>query len=211
MLDPMAAPAASPASPPFSPADALRVLANELRAEGPEVADRVADPTAEPVLGLLVAAGDRCAEAPGEYAAVVESIREGYLLHYGEPRLLLSDDRDLRLLVGDHLYARGIERLVGLDDLLAVHELSDLISLSAQLDVAATDTADESAILWVACCVAIAVGPGDSHERDKAVLRESGDAGPLLLGARRSAEQAGLSGALDGAFKAVGSPPADRG
>lgn len=195
----------------FAPADALRVLADELRAERAEVAERVIDPAAEPVLGMLVAAGARCAAAPGEYAAVVESIREGFLLHYGEPRLLDSDDPDLRLLVGDHLYARGIERLVELDDLLAVHELSDLISLSAQLDVDATDTATASGILWVACCVAIAAGPGASHELDKAVLRESGDAEPLLLGARRGAEAAGLSGALDGAFKAVGSPPADRG
>lgn len=195
----------------FPPADALRVLADELRGEGPEVADRVVEPTGEPVLGMLVAAGERCAAAPGEYAAVVESIREGFLLHYGTSRLLRADDPDLRLLVGDHLYARGIERLVQLDDLLAVRELSDLISLSAQLDTVAADTAAASGILWVACCVAIAAGPGDSHERDKAALRESGDAGPLLAGARRCAEAAGLSGALDGAFKAVGCPPADRG
>jgi len=194
-----------------APVDALRVLADELRAEGPEVAERVVEPAGEPVLGMLVAAGPRCAAAPGGYAAVVESIREGFLLHYGEPRLLRSDDPDLRLLVGDHLYARGIERLVELDDLLAVRELSDLISLSAQLATATADTAPASAILWVACCVAIAAGPGDSHERDKAALRESGDAEPLLSGARRRARAAGLSGALDGAFKAVGSPPADRG
>ncbi len=199
------------AASPFAPADALRVLADELRAEGPEVATRVVEPDGEPVLGMLVAAGARCAAAPGEYAAVVESIREGFLLHYGTPRLLAADDPDLLLLVGDHLYARGIERLVELDDLLAVHELSDLISLSALLATTADEAASASASLWVACCVAIAAGPGDSHERDKAVLRESGDAEPLLIGARRSAEAAGLSGALDGAFKAVGSPPADRG
>ena len=187
------------------------MLAAELRAEGPEVSGKVIDPTGEPVLGMLVAAGPRCAAAPGEYAAIVESIREGFLLHYGTPRLLAADDPDLRLLVGDHLYARGIERLVQLDDLLAVHELSDLISLSAQLDAAVGDTAGASRILWVASCVAIAAGPGDSHERDKASLRESGDPEPLLRGARRAAEAAGLSGALDGAYKAVESPAADRG
>ncbi len=190
-----------------APADALRVLADELRAEGPEVAERVIEPADEPVLGMLVAAGARCAAAPAEYAAVVESIREGFLLHYGEPRLLRADDPDLRLLVGDRFYARGIERLVQLDDLLAVHELSDLISLSAQLDAGA-GAAAASGVLWVASCVAIAAGPGDSHERDKAALRESGDAGPLLAGARRSAAAAGLSGALDGALEAVGCPPA---
>jgi hypothetical protein len=193
------------------PAHALDVLAAELRQEGPEVADHVASTGEEPVLGMLVAAGPRCAAAPGEYAAVVESIREGWLLHYGEPRLLAADDPDLRLLVGDHLYARGIERLVQLEDLLAVGELSDLISLSAQLDAAAEDTADASAILWLAACVAIAAGPGETHERNKAALRESGDPEPLLRGARESAEGAGLSEALAGAFEAVGSPAPDRG
>lgn len=201
----MEAPSSSP------PADALRVLAAELRAEGDEVAAGVTDPTDEPVLGMLVAAGPRCAAAPGEYAAIIESIREGFLLHYGTPRLLAADDPDLRLLVGDHLYARGIERLVQLDDLLAVHELSDLISLSAQLDAAAEDTAEASGILWVASCVAIAAGAGESHERDKAALRESGDPEPLLAGARAAADAAGLSGALDGAFETVGSPAPDRG
>lgn len=208
MLDAMAS---SATSPPSAPADALRVLAAELRAEGPEVAEQVIEPAAEPVLGILVAAGPRCAAAPGEYAAVVESIREGFLLHYGTPRLLAGADPDLRLLVGDHLYARGIERLVQLDDLFAVGELSDLISLSAQLDADADDAATASGILWVASCVAIAAGPGDLHERDKAALRESGDPGPLLRGAREAAGAARLSAALDLALKAVESPAADRG
>lgn len=195
----------------FEPADALRVLAGELREEGPEVAGQVCEPAVEPVLGELVAAGPRCSSAPGEYAAIVESIREGFLLHYGEPRLLDTDDSDLRLLVGDNLYARGIERLVQLEDLLAVHELSDLISLGAQLDASAEDTSEASGILWVATCVAIAAGPGESHERDKAVLRESGDAQPLLEGLHEDAETAGLSGLIDGAFQAVIFPASGNG
>ncbi len=150
---------------PSAPEEALRVLAGELREEGPEVAGRVVDPVAEPVLGELVAAGPRCVHAGAEYAVVIESIREGFLLHYGEPRLLRSDDPDLCLLVGDHLYARGIERLVHLQDLLAVHELSDLISLSAQLDAAAEDTTGAAGALWVATCVAIAVAERIARER----------------------------------------------
>ena len=196
---------------PSAPEEALRVLAGELREEGPEVAGRVVDPVAEPVLGELVAAGPRCVHAGAEYAVVIESIREGLLLHYGEPRLLRSDDPDLCLLVGDHLYARGIERLVHLQDLLAVHELSDLISLSAQLDAAAEDTTGAAGALWVATCVAIAAGPSESHESGKAVLRESGDPEPLLRSAREAAEEAGLRDALSGAFEAVECPTADRG
>ena len=92
------------------------------------VAPLVVEAAESPVLGQLVAAGPRCAEAPESYATVVEAVREGYLLHYGRSRLLPELDPDLRLLIGDHLYARGIERLAGLGDRLAVDELSDLIS-----------------------------------------------------------------------------------
>ena len=42
---------------------------------------------------------------------MVEAVREGYLLHYGEPRLLVGADADLALLAGDYLYALGLERL----------------------------------------------------------------------------------------------------
>ena len=56
---------------PSAPAEALRVLAAELREEGPEVAGRVVDPATEPVLGELVASGPRCAHARAEYAVVI--------------------------------------------------------------------------------------------------------------------------------------------
>ena len=88
---------------------------------------------AEPAFGLLAAAGPRAAEAPAEYSLLVESVREGYLLHYGEPRVVVGADADLALLAGDYLYALGLERLAALGDLEAIRELSDLISLSAQL------------------------------------------------------------------------------
>ena len=72
--------------------------------------------------------------APGDVLPLLfEAIREGYLLHYGEPRLIDGADPDLRLLAGDYLYALGLERLAARGDLEAVRELADLISLSAQL------------------------------------------------------------------------------
>ena len=64
---------------------------------------------------------------------MIESVREGYLLHYGEPRVIVGADADLRLLAGDYLYAIGLEQLAGLGNLPAVRELSDLISIGAQL------------------------------------------------------------------------------
>jgi hypothetical protein len=72
------------------------------------------------------------APATGEDSLVVESVREGHLLHYGEPRLLAGHDDDLALLAGDYLYALGIERLAAEGNTDAVLVLADLISDCAQ-------------------------------------------------------------------------------
>ena len=66
-----------------------------------------------------------------EYELLVEAIYEGYLLHYGAPRVVRAPEADLRLLAGDQLYAIGLARLVALGDTLAVAELADTITLSA--------------------------------------------------------------------------------
>ena len=116
---------------------ALNELAIQLRGEGSVISPHVRDPDGEvPGLGMLVAGGPRAADAPAEYAILFESIREGYLLHYADARVVNGADDDLALLAGDYLYARGLERLAGLGDLEAVRELSDLISLAAQLHAA---------------------------------------------------------------------------
>jgi hypothetical protein len=193
------------------PEDALESLAARLREEGPVISEHVAEPAEAPALGELAAAGPRCASDPGSYAAVVELVREGYLCHYGEPRLLARLDSDLRLLVGDHLYARGIERLARLGDLLAVAELSDLISTAAQFDAAPDADPDAREIAWLAAVVAIGAGPGAGHEAGKATLRESGDAEPLWRSAREQAERFGLSEHLSVASEAVGFAAPNRG
>jgi hypothetical protein len=115
------------------PADALRTLAAQLREEDTPISPHVVDAAAAPTLGTFAAAGPRAAAAPGEYALVVEAVHEGYLLHYGEPRLLAGHDPDLALLAGDYLYALGLDRLAALGDERAVSILSDLISRCAQL------------------------------------------------------------------------------
>jgi hypothetical protein len=111
-----------------APADALRTLAALLREGRTPISERVVEPSEEPAFGLAAAAGPRAAGAPAEYALVVEAVREGYLLHYGEPRLLAGHDADLALLAGDFLYALGIERLAALGDGDAILVLADLIS-----------------------------------------------------------------------------------
>src|SRR5918999_4693780 len=136
-----------------SPEAALAALAERLRAEESVISPHVTDPVeSEPALGLLAAAGPRAAAAPGEYSLLIESVREGYLLHYGTPRIVVDADADLALLAGDYLYALGLERLAMLGDLDAVRELSDLISLSAQVHApGSADGAQHTAdALWLA-------------------------------------------------------------
>jgi hypothetical protein len=129
-----------------NPDQALRALADQLRSEDTPIAPHVVDATASPELGLLAAAGPRAAAAPGEYALVVESVREGYLLHYGEPRLMADHDADLALLAGDYLYALGLDRLAALGDTGAVAVLSELIARCAQLHAEGRDA--EVDALW---------------------------------------------------------------
>ena len=135
------------------PAEALARLVSQLREEETPISPHVVDPVEEPVFGSLVAAGPRTATDPAEYALVVESVREGYLLHYAEPRLLSGHDDDLALLAGDYLYALGIERLAALGDAEAVHELANLISLCAQLHTEGRE--DEVPDRWHAVVLAI--------------------------------------------------------
>ena len=138
------------------PAAALRRLAELLRAGGGEIAEHVREPAARPDLGLHAAAGPGAAAAPGEYALVVETVREGYLLHYGSPRVLAGAGPDLSLLAGDYLYALGLERLAALGDLAAVRELSDLISACAAARAVGDEAAAEAR--WQRAVAAIAAG-----------------------------------------------------
>ena len=114
---------------------ALQALADQLRAEDTPIAAHVIEPAAAPEPGLSE-----------EYALVFEAVREGYLLHYGEPRLMAGHDSDLGLLAGDYLYALGLDRLAALGDTEAVAVLSELISRCAQLQ--AEGRADEIEVLW---------------------------------------------------------------
>jgi hypothetical protein len=135
----------------------LSRLAAQLREEDTPISPHVVDPPSAPNLGTIAAAGPRTAADPGEYALVIEAVHEGYLLHYGEPRLLAGHDADLALLAGDYLYALGLDRLAALGDDHAVSVLSDLISRCAQLH--AEGDADPIPDLWLAAAREIAGSP----------------------------------------------------
>jgi hypothetical protein len=94
-----------------------------------------------------------------ERAFVLEAVREGYLMHYREPRAFEGMDEDLRLLAGDSLYALGLARLAAAGDLPAVAELAELISLCAWAE--AEGRADLVPELWRASAEALTRGgPG---------------------------------------------------
>jgi hypothetical protein len=122
----------------------VSVLEQIATAAGPSLAKHsVADP-----------GPPRFDSALGERLFVLEAVYEGYLLHYGSPRLFTGMDDDLRLLAGDALYALGLARLAAAGDLPAVAELSDLISRSARAH--AEGRGAEAEVLWDASAAALA-------------------------------------------------------
>jgi hypothetical protein len=190
-----------------STSTSLAALSALLRDGENVISPYVRDADEAPAFGTLAAAGPRAAGAGEEYTMLVEAIREGYLLHYEEPRLIEGADGDLRLLAGDYLYALGLERLAARGDLDAVRELADLISLSAQVHAENGGSPDGPAgALWLAATVAVGAGSTPEHERAKEALRraEPDAAGRLIQSATKIARQAGMSDALALAAESIG-------
>lgn len=165
-------------------------------------------PAAPEGFGDLVAAGPRAEADPAAYAFVVEAIREGYLLHYGQSRLFPDAGPDLRLLAGDFLYALGLERLAMLSDTEAVSELADLISLCATLHAAAGgDEAIRACnALWLAEVMAVAGGADQALADAKARLAASPgqDPSPLVHWARAKAAVHGIEQEFGGVGDQIG-------
>jgi hypothetical protein len=192
----------------ISTSTSLAALSALLRDGENVITPYVRDTDEEPTFGALAASGPRAADAPAEYTVLVESIREGYLLHYETPRLVVGADGDLRLLAGDYLYALGLERLAARGDLDAVQELADLISLSAQVHAENGDSPPHrlAGALWLAAMVAVGAGATPEHERAKEALRRADPAAAdqLIETATRIARQAGMSDALALAAESIG-------
>ena len=124
------------------------------------------------------------------YRLGLETIYEGYLLHYGRARLFTPTDGDTALLLGDYLYAHGLVHVAMLDVVDAVADLAALISLCAQLRAAGEDG---DGAVWAA--TASRIGEG-ALEEARAALRENGDSRPLLDLARGTGSADGMERAL---------------
>lgn len=152
--------------------DTLERLWALLRAEGGLIADLLVataprDGSRGPAQAAV--AGPRVDGAAAEYELLIETIYEGYLLHYHSPRVVRAPEKDLGLLAGDRLYALGLARLVRLGDVEAVAELADVIALSALAHGSGNPELAEA--VWNAGAGAVGWGSSAAHERAKALAR----------------------------------------
>ena len=115
------------------------------------------------------------------FALGLETIYEGYLVHYGASRLFDPADADTALLLGDYLYAHGLVRVAELRDVAAVADLSELISLCSQLRA---EDARGDGSLWAATAALLG---GGGLDEPRAALRLHGDFAPLDATARSAA------------------------
>jgi hypothetical protein len=111
-----------------SSVDLWEAIADEASAESPLWAEALRPETqreSQPVFSALL--------TEPRFALGLETIYEGYLLHYGRPRLFAPVDAHTALLLGDYLYAHGLVRIAASESVEAVADLAALISLCAQL------------------------------------------------------------------------------
>ena len=120
--------------------------------------------------------------AEERFALGLETIYEGYLVHYGTPRLFAPADEDTALLLGDYLYAHGLVRIAACGIVDAVADLSELISLCSQLRA---EEAEGDGALWAATASLLA--SGEKLDAPRAALRLRADAAPLDAAARAAA------------------------
>jgi len=136
--------------------------------------------------------------APAGHALGLETIYEGYLVHYGNARLFSPDDSETALLLGDYLYAHGLVRVAATGDVAAVADLSELISLCSQ---ARAEGRNGDGSAWAA--TAALLGAGDlSLARD--ALRLRSDSSLLEASARSTAGDAPVDRALAAHARLVG-------
>ena len=128
--------------------------------------------------------------SPPEHALAVETIYEGYLVHYGRSRLFAPVDDAAALLLGDYLYAHGLVHVAGSGDVAAVGDLAELNSLCAQVR---TEGREGDAETWAATAALLGT---DTLDGAREALRLDGDPGLLERAARSAAGDSAVDVAL---------------
>jgi hypothetical protein len=147
---------------PTSTPELWEAIAGEAAAESPLWRDALRpedEREAVPVFSEL------CGEP---HALGLETVYEGYLAHYGRPRLFAPHDGDTALLLGDYLYAHGLVRIAASGEVDAVRELAELISRCAHLRAEGIDGDGEA---WVETAVRLGDGAADGDAVANALAR----------------------------------------
>jgi hypothetical protein len=138
------------------------LIAAEAAAESPLWGEALrADAEREGIFGPL---------APDRFALGLETIYEGYLVHYGRPRLFAPADDEAALLLGDYLYAHGLVRIAATGELDAVAALAELISTCAHLRA---ERAEGDGDAWVGAVRRLGADP-DATSVERALAAHAG-------------------------------------
>lgn len=169
----------------MSAAEHFERIAEGAAAESPLWAEALRPPAerdATPVFSPLV---------PDEQLRLgVETIYEGYLLHYGRSRLFEPRDEDVALLLGDTLLAHGLVRVAATGNVAAVSDLADLLSLCGQARAEGRPGDGEA---WAATAAWLGLG---GLEDAREALRLHGVADGLDAAARERAGDSAVDAAL---------------
>jgi len=159
-------------------------IANGAVAESPLWAEALLPPERRELLPVFSPLGKP------RFALGIETIYEGYLLHYGRQRLFAPETPERALLLGDYLFAHGLVRIAAGGEVAPVADLAELISLCAQIRA---EGGDGDGWAW-ASTVAL-LGSGELVAA-RAALRDRGDVEPLGALARAAAGEVAVQRAL---------------
>ena len=156
-----------------APADIWETIALEATRESTVWAEALRDPSEREHVYVFSPLADDV------FALGLETIYEGYLLHYGRPRLFAAPDRDTGVLLGDYLYAHGLVRIAELGRVAVVADLAELLSLCAHVRAeAAVSRPLPDGAVWAATVALL--GEEDGRlESARSALRERGDPSEL--------------------------------
>ncbi len=179
-------------------ADIWETIAVEATRESTVWADALRDPSEREYVCVFSPLADDV------FALGLETIYEGYLLHYGRPRLFAAPDRDTGVLLGDYLYAHGLVRIAELGRVAVVADLAELLSLCAHVRAEPGISRPlPDGVVWAATVALL--GEDGRLERARSALRERGDASELsAIAAEAGQERAERALALHGDRMALG-------